>query len=644
MKKVITKKLCMVILTTMLVTLVLNYYLQINSAQKNVIRSSQIKINQIEQILEQNFEDVEKLQASLKEDYIIRAKAAAYIVQNKPEIIGNQEEMDKIAELLQVDEFHLFNREGSIYAGSEPKYFGYSFHSGEQMMFFLPMLEDESLIMSQDMTYNTAEHKLMQYTAVWREDKEGIVQIGMEPKRLLEAMERNELPHIFSMVTPEEGTIIYVIDKNDGAILGSTDRGLIGQNMAEAGLAIGEGASQEEGFYAAVRNIPSYCVFKDTGSLYIGMSQSKAVLYGSIMQSMLMVLAYLGVTSLIMILAIIRHVDRYIISGIDVITDGLTKITSGNLDTTVEVDTTPEFAKLSGHINKMVVSLLGVTAKLSRIFDMVNVLVGVYEYSSVMKRVLATRKVTDILMLTEEESKSLLEDKKLFEEKLDEIYSHPVAPYQNVYKLQTEQEYFVRIQSFTSENSTLGIVTDVTEEVQEKQRLKYEAEYDHLTELYTRRAFYSRMDVLFSRPELLKQAVLIMLDIDNLKYINDTFGHAEGDKAIRAAAGMMRQCAAPNKVLVRLSGDEFAIFIYGSDSKEELQEYVNQIGNVMRQAGAEFLGTKNFSVRLSAGYVFYPEFNMGYDKLLKLADTALYQSKRERKGVFRLYRAEAEAE
>ena len=107
--------------------------------------------------------------------------------------------MQKIARLLQVDEFHLFDTQGNLYAGSEPKYFGLNFSSGRQMQFFLPMLKDYHLQMCQDITPNTAEGKLMQYAAVWREDRKGIIQVGLEPTTVLDSMKRTELSYIFSL-------------------------------------------------------------------------------------------------------------------------------------------------------------------------------------------------------------------------------------------------------------------------------------------------------------------------------------------------------------------------------------------------------------------------------------------------------------
>ena len=100
------------------VLLGLNYFLQIRSVRADMVQDSEDRFWQIGQVLQQNEAESEQIQRDFKNNCLIRAKAAAYIVQYRPEIIGDQREMDKIAELLQVDEFHLFDQEGTIYAGS----------------------------------------------------------------------------------------------------------------------------------------------------------------------------------------------------------------------------------------------------------------------------------------------------------------------------------------------------------------------------------------------------------------------------------------------------------------------------------------------------------------------------------------------
>ena len=75
----------------------------------------------------------EILTDELKENYISKAKATAYILEKNPELENDLGELDRIAGLMSIDEIHIFDDSGTIVAGSVPKYFGYSFDSGEQM-------------------------------------------------------------------------------------------------------------------------------------------------------------------------------------------------------------------------------------------------------------------------------------------------------------------------------------------------------------------------------------------------------------------------------------------------------------------------------------------------------------------------------
>lgn len=274
MKRAITIRLCIVIVVSMIATAALNYYLQIKSAKEVMYSNAELRINQAMEILEKNDAEIEALNQDLEEDYFIRAKAAAYIVQNHPEVIGDLEEIRKIASLLQVDELHLFDTDGVLFAGSEPKYYNYTFASGEQMQFFLPMLEDKTLQLCQEMMPNTAERKMMQYIAVWREDGQGIVQIGMEPVRLLEAMEKNELSRIFEMMTTEEGIRIFALDWDTGRILGATDKDLLGKTAGDIGLELAdpEQRSGKQILEITTEDEENYCVVEPLGNLLIGVS------------------------------------------------------------------------------------------------------------------------------------------------------------------------------------------------------------------------------------------------------------------------------------------------------------------------------------------------------------------------------------
>lgn len=631
MKQVISKRLSMVIALTMLFVLLLNLFLQIESAQKNMEYSAAMSVERIKDILRSNDEDLLRLNESLKEGYIVRAKAVAYMMDNHPELDCDVEAMRRLAELLQVDEICLFDTEGMLYGGSHPEYYGYSMYDGEQISYFLPMLEDKSLTLCQNVTANTALGKPMMYAAVWCDDGKRIVQVGLEPQRILDAVEKNDLSYIFSNLVVREGTTAFAIDTASGVISGSTNPQYVGRNAEDIRLVVPVG--YEGSFIARIDGVLSRCVFREDGELLIGVAWENSVLYRDLTQSMILVLLYLTVAAVMMLAAILRCIDSMVIDNIGTVNEKLQEITNGNLDTKVEVTSLPEFVSLSAHINQMTDSLLSNSVKISRILDATESQIGFFEYNLEKTSVLATRKVASILAIAPDEMSRLCEDREQFENRIAQIRAVPVERSGDIYALPTETACYVKIETYVDAKSTFGIVMDVTEEILEKVKLRHERDHDLLTQLHSRRAFYRSLEELFAAPEKLKHAVMLMCDLDGLKGINDTCGHAGGDKAIREAAAILTSVEAKNKIVSRLSGDEFAVFIYGAECREELQQHIDALYRNMMTAEVTVFD-KTIPVRLSGGYVFYPEYSEGYTALLRKADQALYHSKGNGKARF----------
>lgn len=643
MKRTITIRLCIVIAISMIATAALSFYLQIESAREVMYSNAELRINQVMEILEQNDAEIEKLNENLREDYFIRARAAAYMIQNHPEVVGDLEETRKIASLLQVDELHLFDTEGRLFAGSEPKYFNYTFESGEQMEFFLPMLADSALQLCQEVTPNTAENKLMQYIAVWREDQQGIVQIGMEPIRLLEAMEKNELPHIFNLMTAEDGITIFALNLDTGLIVGATDERILDKAAKDIGLEtenpkLREGKQSSEIILEGEKN---YCVTEARDHILIGVSGTHEKLYRNVPANMGLIIFSLCCLAVVVIFLILRMLDKVIIHGIYGIIDGTKRIAEGDLDYCVDIKNSPEFVMLSSNVNHMVKSLLESTGKLSLVFENVDIPIAVYEHNQDMKRVLATSKIGDILLLAEEELHGLLSDRENFCKKITKICSRPYELEKDVYLIgQTEgKPHYVKIKSYCESGKTLGIVVDMTEEIIEKQEIERERDVDLLTTLYSRRAFFRRMDTLLLEPQKTKTAMLLMTDLDNLKYVNDHWGHEWGDEMLKTVANLLLNCNAPDKLAARLSGDEFVLVIYGADSQQEIEGYLDGLYASIQETIVVMPGGEQVRVSLSGGYLFYPECTGSSRELLKLADETMYRVKKSTKGKFARYRA-----
>ena len=232
-RKVIILSIEIIVIALLLEASILKY---VND--KNAYRTSQVLLDRVVTVLDKNDKSKAELIGSLKDDYIVRAKAVSYIIDAKPEVEYDVEELQKIAKLMAIDEIHLFDEQGNIYSGSVPKYFGYSFNSGAQIGYFKPMLENKSLTMCQDVTPNTSEGKKMMYAITWNEDGTKMIQVGIEPKRLLKEIKQNTVSNVVAGMPVYKGMEIVVADEDTQVIEGATDSDKIGKNLDEIGMSL----------------------------------------------------------------------------------------------------------------------------------------------------------------------------------------------------------------------------------------------------------------------------------------------------------------------------------------------------------------------------------------------------------------------
>lgn len=222
-RKILILSITIVAVALILETCILKY---VND--KNAQTTSNVLLDRVIAVIDKNESSESEFVKSLKDDYIVRAKAISYIVDAKPEVEYDVDELQKIAGLMSVDEIHFIDDTGTIYSGSLPKYFGYSFDSGEQMAFFKQMLNNYDLTLCQDVTPNTAEAKEMMYAITWNESKTHMIQVGITPKRLLKELKQNQISNVVADMPVYKGMEIYVVDAKTKKILGATDASWVG--------------------------------------------------------------------------------------------------------------------------------------------------------------------------------------------------------------------------------------------------------------------------------------------------------------------------------------------------------------------------------------------------------------------------------
>jgi diguanylate cyclase (GGDEF)-like protein/PAS domain S-box-containing protein len=170
----------------------------------------------------------------------------------------------------------------------------------------------------------------------------------------------------------------------------------------------------------------------------------------------------------------------------------------------------------------------------------------------------------------------------------------------------------------------------VDEELSEAYRqLERRALHDSLTGLPNRAQLLERLAAL-DRNRLLATA-LLFVDLDDFKDVNDTYGHAEGDKLLRMAAARMRTCIRPTDVLARLGGDEFAVLLEGADAvaAENLAQRIVEAMNVPFS-----VGNQHSRVTASVGIAVGTIADTDPEELLRYADLAMYEAKSKGKGRF----------
>ena len=172
-------------------------------------------------------------------------------------------------------------------------------------------------------------------------------------------------------------------------------------------------------------------------------------------------------------------------------------------------------------------------------------------------------------------------------------------------------------------------------EALERRRIEHERDYDILTGLYNRQAFRRTCEELFAHPEKLGHAALVMTDLDNLKQINDTYGHDWGDQYLRQTGRCLAQSVPSGTLCARLSGDEFLLFFYGYRSREEIRRKLEELRDALHASTSTLPNGSQLHISISAGVAWYPKDSTNYNTLKKYADFAMYQVKQSKKGEMR---------
>ncbi|WP_420825743.1 EAL domain-containing protein [Pseudomonas typographi] len=188
--------------------------------------------------------------------------------------------------------------------------------------------------------------------------------------------------------------------------------------------------------------------------------------------------------------------------------------------------------------------------------------------------------------------------------------------------------------------------SDISERKASEQRIHRLAYYDALTHLPNRTLFQDRLHNALQQAERQKSWVVLMfLDLDRFKPINDSLGHAAGDRMLKDMATRLLACVDEDDTVARMGGDEFTLLLQPRASREQaLNSAVRVAEQILASLVRPFvLEGREFFVTASVGIALSPQDGNELSQLMKNADTAMYHAKERGKNNFQFYQADMNA-
>jgi len=181
----------------------------------------------------------------------------------------------------------------------------------------------------------------------------------------------------------------------------------------------------------------------------------------------------------------------------------------------------------------------------------------------------------------------------------------------------------------------IGVIVDIDKEMKSLKDLQQKSERDALTGLYNKEATQQHIKTLLEESRADCFSAFMIMDLDNFKSVNDTYGHLYGDNLLMETARKVRKYFRSDDIIGRVGGDEFVIFVRDFRSPELIYSRCSLFLEMLNDMLAEMV--PDIAVSCSVGVAMVPEHGNSWMDLYHKADQALYQAKRAGKGCFVIY-------
>ncbi|MFJ2677075.1 bifunctional diguanylate cyclase/phosphodiesterase [Pseudomonas sivasensis] len=187
-----------------------------------------------------------------------------------------------------------------------------------------------------------------------------------------------------------------------------------------------------------------------------------------------------------------------------------------------------------------------------------------------------------------------------------------------------------------------GTATDVTEEVEARRRIEFLSQHDALTGLPNRTRLQAFLDAKLKTLPLVEQPlVMLSLDLDRFKPVNDLLGHAAGDRMLNEVSSRLTDCVRHGDLVARVGGDEFVLILSDAGTQDDVENFCKRL--IVSLERAIRIDEQEVFISASIGIALAPNDAGNVTEMLRYADIALYEAKSAGRNTWRFYSGEMNA-
>ncbi len=602
-------------------SIILTFTWQLTKKARFDIEQAQMNstVEQVVSVIEQSIDNKEATISLFMEDYLNRINTLDILIDDQQNQAITAKQWQELLAIVDTDDIFIINEEGIIIASNDEQIIDQDITAiigttGYQDLTAKIADKGSCVIKDDDKLYIAAK------------DGEGsIIILATQAAYINEYLDSLEIDKIIQSMPTEEYETIFVLDPKNGELLGISKN-----NSQELNYDRLIGEDEQLYDHADVRMINGKeCLVyaKDVDGFIIGMATEVDAILQVAKEMMFYAIIFALFIAIFVCAFIYRMISHIVLDDLEIMIDKMSAFCNGDKNIQFVAKKTKEMSLMSSKLNDVIKVIEHQNERISEIASFMGPTVGAYEYYPKLNQFFFSDNITGLLGIDIEECKRIISDYYAkYMQKCDADH-----PSELTEEYMSKSGKHIRSIRSISKDALYAFVEDISQEIANvealEDKLRKETRKNHLDGLT---GLYNRSKIQKDVENTLKSAdpkgVLLLMDIDNFKKVNDIKGHIQGDVLLKDLASIMQDNFRETDIKARLGGDEFMIFMPGDVPKQVLEKRINKFFEQLHDQLNSYY--EEFQMSVSVGAVYIKPQSKDFAQLYRLADEAMYEVKK----------------